>query len=431
VTASLTTTTTTTTTSTAVPQSSPILVFNSLPQLNTCAPAVISWNYAGPVEEEVSLYITNVNTQEPEQKFGRRQGGVYGFEFNIATVLANSTNYTWNSVDVPQGLYNLTASSAQPSIFLAVIPQTIFIANGANTSCLPSPSPTPFATPSRTRTGAIVGGVTGSVAFLMIVFFTLFVARSVRRKKLDNETLRQRPWGGLQSVDSHKSLNEHPMDRARTRTSSRTSLGFGLGGKASDGSADDVVYSSDEKVVSTLPFYAAPPKDQVPIGLPPLPFQTSYPPPATLNAEDEEFNPYNIPIREEPRPRANTLSAIPTKPPTIPVHARHSSIASSASMTRDLFITHSDNPVELMSLPSSPTDGKPLRRARTPRKPVPKYDAEQITVSSYNDPSGFESASNTNSPPATHLSFLGSPGSESMFGNKPFHYLIPDPPPAR
>jgi hypothetical protein len=432
--------TTTTTTSTAVAQPTPILVFNSLSQLNTCAPAVITWNYAGPIEEEVSLYLTNVNvTQEPNQPFDRQQVGGYNFVFNIATVLANSTNYTWNQVDIPQGVYNLTASSAQPSILLAVVSQTISITNGTDTSCLPSPTsgttPTTFASPSHVRRGAIAGGVAGGVAFFIILFFVFFFARAARRKKLSNENFGRRAWGGLQSVESHKFLKEQPVDRARTRTSSRTSFGFGFGGKASDGSADDVVYSPDEKIVSTLPFNAGSPKDQVPIGLPPLPFQDMYPP-AALNAGDEEFNPYNFPIREEPRSRANTLSSIPAKPPAAFAHVRHTSVPSSASITssptrRDIFATYSDNSVEMVSLPSSPTDRKPPRRVRTPRKPVPKYEGveeDNTPPSSYNDASVFESNSIRNTP-TPHLSFQGAAGSDSLFGNKTLHYLIPDPPP--
>lgn len=238
------------TSSSAAPTStSPSFVWQPIGQMFTCGQTNVRWVFTGS-PSPLTLNITNINVtqQAPLSSIGlsstsqtsasavatsttsssllvKRQFNGFGGsylpsvnEFLIAGIDPSVNNFTWTSVNVPQGWYRLYAD-VQNSV--QATSSSFFVQNGTITSCIPqfvvgapstaagssSTSPVPVATSSpssapsgHSHAGAIAGGVVGGLAFLGAVFaaiFFCFLRRRPSRSRLHDEDGGGRRWSEL------------------------------------------------------------------------------------------------------------------------------------------------------------------------------------------------------------------------------------------
>ena len=237
------------TSSSAAPTStSPSFVWQPIAQMFTCGQTNVRWVFTGS-PSLLSLNVTNINVtqQAPLSSIGpsstsltsasavavsatssslvvKRQFNGFGGsylpsvnEFIIAGIDPSVNNFTWTSVNVPQGWYQLNAN-VQNSVQASS--SSFFVQNGTITSCVPqfvvgapstagssSTSPVPVATSSpssapssHSHAGAIAGGVVGGLAFLGAVFaaiFFCFLRRRPSRSRLQDEDGGGRRWSEL------------------------------------------------------------------------------------------------------------------------------------------------------------------------------------------------------------------------------------------
>jgi hypothetical protein len=208
----------------------------------TCGQTNVRWTYTGTASP-LTLNITNVNVtqQAPLSSIGpsstsssasqasasavtvgatssalvKRQFNGFGGsflpsvnEFLIAGIDPTANNFTWTSVNVPQGWYQIFANVQNT---VQATSSSFFVQNGTNTNCVPqyavgvpvpstsasssSTSDVPLATSSpsaqssHSHAGAIAGGVVGGLAFLGVVFaiFFCFFRRRTPRTRLRDE----------------------------------------------------------------------------------------------------------------------------------------------------------------------------------------------------------------------------------------------------
>ncbi|KAF8137823.1 hypothetical protein K438DRAFT_1947106 [Mycena galopus ATCC 62051] len=117
----------------AAPSATTSFSFTSLPNMTTCEPAVISWQFSSSiVPTSFSLAVWSWSSATRVR--------------NFTTAVAPPT-FTWQAVDVPQALYQIVANWLQPNdTTLSLhgssepIPTSyataFFVSNGTNTSCL-------------------------------------------------------------------------------------------------------------------------------------------------------------------------------------------------------------------------------------------------------------------------------------------------------
>ncbi|KAI0062700.1 hypothetical protein BV25DRAFT_1915839 [Artomyces pyxidatus] len=209
------------------------LFWTPLNHLFTCGQAKLTWGHVGP-SVSMSLVVTNVGvvqqapagppnvgspavprsnaetTATPERQSG--YGGSFlqsVFETLSKSVDSSSGNYTWPSVDVPQGWYQMQAILPNSTTTIT-ISAPFFVTNGTNTSCIraaddtpssfnitstsPSSSPTSSTVSisssssavsairsSHSHAGGIAGGVFGGIACLSMVLAAL--AYRIRRRR--------------------------------------------------------------------------------------------------------------------------------------------------------------------------------------------------------------------------------------------------------
>jgi hypothetical protein len=237
------------TSSSAAPAStSPSFVWQPVAQMFTCGQTNVRWTFVGS-SSPLTLNITNINVtqQAPLSSIGpsstsqapasavtvsvaspsllKRQfngfGGSYLPSVNeilIAGIDPAVNNFTWTSVNVPQGWYQIHANVQNT---VQATSSSFFVQNGTNTNCVPqyavtapstggSSSPTshvPVATGSlssgqsgHSHAGAIAGGVVGGLAFLAVVFaaiFFCFLRRRPSRSRLRDDDGGGRRWSEL------------------------------------------------------------------------------------------------------------------------------------------------------------------------------------------------------------------------------------------
>ncbi|KAF8906773.1 hypothetical protein CPB84DRAFT_1744904 [Gymnopilus junonius] len=232
---------------------SPVFVFDSIPQAVTCQPLAFSWFYDGPTAG-FAFVVTNVgvpqdapappltsssvSTSSTRGSFTGTDGKARrAIPTGAANPLSNVTlrvvlnvdpfldAYTWPVVDVPQGWYQVNATTAVQSYTSA--PRLFFVHTGSDTSCLAavtgSPTPNPTTTPastssasttptsspvllpvggaSKVNSGAIAGATVGGVFLLAAILATWFCLQR-KGKKSGALSSRSRKWNGLSSVDS-------------------------------------------------------------------------------------------------------------------------------------------------------------------------------------------------------------------------------------
>jgi hypothetical protein len=235
------------TSSSAAPAStSPSFVWQTVGEMFTCGQTNVHWTYTGS-SSPLTLNITNINVsqQAPLSSIGpsstpqasasavtvsvtspslvKRQFNGYGGsylpsvnELIIAGIDPTVNNFTWTSVNVPQGWYQIYASVQNT---VQATSSSFFVQNGTNTNCVPqyaaaapstrssSTSHVPIATSSpssaqsgHSHAGAIAGGVVGGLAFMAAVFaaiFFCFLRRRPSRSRLRDEDGGGRRWSEL------------------------------------------------------------------------------------------------------------------------------------------------------------------------------------------------------------------------------------------
>ncbi|KAI0062699.1 hypothetical protein BV25DRAFT_1825212 [Artomyces pyxidatus] len=237
----------------SAPESTPgttLFIWRPVNIMYTCGQTEVFWGYVGP-SVPISLVITNVDVAQqapPATSTGivpsplpggaqpnnprKRQSG-YGGSYlpSISETLSSNVdpnlgNYTWPSVDVPQGWYQMQAIIPSSTITAS---SPFFVSNGTIVSCVrgadPAPpssvssavpsasSPTSTATSSsvaaiggssHSHAGAIAGGVVGGIAFLAAVLAALVYWFCRRRPSLARSTVVGAESGGDKWAIAHK-----------------------------------------------------------------------------------------------------------------------------------------------------------------------------------------------------------------------------------
>ncbi|KAJ7199241.1 hypothetical protein GGX14DRAFT_468383 [Mycena pura] len=242
-------------TSEAVP-----FVWNAIPNLVVCEPATVSWLFSPLFGESlITLSVTNFNVAQPAAPASTATGS---FSIHDATAVsrgsvsrrdlvdqeitpgfisATTHNFTWSSVNVSAGWYELQASFAEavdtissPSFYVALGFDASCLLPPASTTSLPSSAGTPASTPISTTTsggtatssgdaasssgavlpvsavstfkvnrGAIAGGVIGALAIIAAVIAAYFYLRYASASSGAPPKRRGiRRWTGLSSTDS-------------------------------------------------------------------------------------------------------------------------------------------------------------------------------------------------------------------------------------
>ena len=221
---------------------SAILTFNTINQLTTCTSTSILWFYLGP-ESPMSLTVTNLNVPQsgPSSLSGASTSTVSPGVQNPATVtvkLASALdptlmNFTWPSVNVPQGWYRLYAGIQSQSFIQTS--EAFFVSTGSNTSCLITTASTsashPLSSSSTTTTPLLVSGSSSPIntrAIVGIVFGSLVLLLAIaaiifcfRRRYKDRKLIiaggggRSKGWSGLKSTDSHLGMQAYNTEASR------------------------------------------------------------------------------------------------------------------------------------------------------------------------------------------------------------------------
>jgi hypothetical protein len=459
----------------SAPSPSPVLFFHDIGQLTTCQPGVITWVYQGPPEDLV-LLVTNSNVNQASQSpssatagavragiDGRAERNARANPGTITEALTTTTdpfglNFTWQSVNVSQGYYAIVA--AVPGFSTESSP--FFVSNGTDTSCLtastPSPSasmspssttPAPTSSPSQipdqseassgsSHVAAIVGGVIGGVVAIFAAVGCLLL-RLIKKRSARGMSSGSRRWGGLRSSDSHaepkegaggkrsRSKKTHsPSDsQAPINSASGTELGH------SPSSSENNIPSLPpvlEKPLDTGGPFATPERSTTPdpFGDAATPLPTPREPARRTSLSSRDYASYS-------RSRAGSN-------PMLPPSARRASM--------------DGHRPELIPMAQSASTSSATRR--TPRKPVPQYNATELEAAPsqgssahghstgnlnesvsghYNLKSASASVNTLSSNLGLHSPAPGSSphglGGKGEFSDpsRPVHYLIPDMPP--
>jgi len=233
--------------------------FDSISQMTTCKPAVISWLYSPVTVDdplELLLYITNDNVAQPPAPSSTATGifttpdGRRAVRRDTAVVLEITPEggidpllrtYTWPSVNVTAGWYELEATLPLPGFTEESL--SFYVANGTNVSCFAGaappasassassvPNPTSSGGPtspistggaaqtssaatlpvtsgsssSKVNRGAIAGGVIGGLAVIAAAIAAYFYLRYASASTASGASgkKRTRKWAGLGSTDS-------------------------------------------------------------------------------------------------------------------------------------------------------------------------------------------------------------------------------------
>jgi hypothetical protein len=291
------------TSSSAAPAStSPSFVWQPIAEMFTCGQTNVRWTYTGSASP-LTLNITNINVtqQAPLSSIGpsstassasslvsatspllkRQYNGFDGSylpsvnEFVIAGIDPTANNYTWTSVNVPQGWYQIFANVQNA---VQATSSSFFVQNGTNTNCVPQyavgvPVPSTGASSSSTshvpvvtsspssaqsghsHAGAIAGGVVGGLALLGVVaaIFLCFLRRRTPRARIRDEDGGRR-WSELSF-------------RKRSSNNTRSSMQKTLNPHAEQtiiGSDEEISTVGHEKAIATAQALAHPPPQQPP-----------------------------------------------------------------------------------------------------------------------------------------------------------------------
>ncbi|KAH9974653.1 hypothetical protein BGW80DRAFT_1251383 [Lactifluus volemus] len=277
-------------TSSAAANAAPTFLFQAVGEMYTCGMTTVSWGYAGP-KAPLSLNISNINVsqqapvipaltsaalQTAVARLAKRQdnnnyngyGGSYLPKINLrvgSDLDPSSGTWTWSSVIVPQGWYQMlanmqgTAQSTSNSFFVQngtitnCIPQYAVNASPSNTTVPPSASPSTNASSGHSHVGAIAGGLIGGIAFLAAAFSALlfcFLRHRRRHSRSPMDASGNGRWSALGIGKSrHSSYARSSLQKAHaglpTLEADQTILG----------SDEEISAASHEKVVDAASDY--------------------------------------------------------------------------------------------------------------------------------------------------------------------------------
>ena len=409
--------------SAAAASTSAAFAFQTVGEMFTCGQTNIRWTYTGP-SSPLTLNITNINVSQQAplsttaaasstsqsavavtvstagSQLRNRQyngfGGSYLPQVNtilVAGIDPTADNYTWNSVDVPQGWYQIYANVQNT---VQATSSSFFVLNGTNTNCVAqfgaapsasansSTSPVPGATHTSTlvapshhsNAGAIAGGVIGGIAFLaaaFCAFFYLYLRRRTSRAQHHDEDGGPRRWSEL-------SFRKTRPDTNTTSSSIRK--------PPATLEADQTIIGSDEEI-STVEQEKAIAIAQAPPQLPP-----------------------HQPIIRSQSLRNSTQTT--------------GSIGRGSANPESPGVRSSYNPPpgEAVQLERANTGGGSVHHPR--RKPAPRYDGVvgDGRSSSQSTLDFVTGNSNKGSPESDHILQHKS----SLGAVRPMHVMIPDPP---
>jgi hypothetical protein len=187
----------------------------------------------------------------------------------IAGIDPTANNWTWPSVYVPQGWYQLYANVQNT---VQSTSSSFFVQNGTNTNCVvqyaPAPSTpahsssttaVPAATNSSTsaaassghhsNAGAIAGGVIGGIAFLaaaFVAFLYWYLRRRSSRSQFHDEDNGSRRWSELAFVRKSRPGNS-------TRSSTQKAPPAVEGDQTIIGSEEEISTVGHEKAIAAAP----------------------------------------------------------------------------------------------------------------------------------------------------------------------------------
>ncbi|EPQ53716.1 hypothetical protein GLOTRDRAFT_139850 [Gloeophyllum trabeum ATCC 11539] len=406
------------TSASTAPTTTAVITLHAVENMTTCGSGTVTWDFSGSPGGDLSILVMNVNDTSHSSQY-------------LSTNLdPASETWTWSKVNVSQGWYDLEAYISYPSSSDRVSDfKQFYISNGTDTSCLlgssgsnPASTPSTSSTalpvsglpPSRhTNVGAIVGGVLGGLAglFFLLAAFLFFRTGRPSRTRARSLSAGIGPaggWGGLNSGDD---------GRGRTKAQ----------------------HLPNESVATVAPRYSPAVSE------------------SELNSVEHEkmaaargFDPvtaqalgYNVKRSSTTSSLASTV--LSSRPPSTSAHPP--GIAKRNSQSRRSLEAGSPRRVPVPPIsymppshvqdqypyPPSPQSQSPepvaLSRSastgnrRTPRKPVPKYDAAEFTDAENEVPTA---------PSSTQHQNIGLPelNHKSSFGEKKMHYILPDMPPS-
>ncbi|KAF8840061.1 hypothetical protein BDN67DRAFT_1011780 [Paxillus ammoniavirescens] len=451
----------------ASPSSSPgNLSFGVIQNMTTCTSGSIKWYYSGG-QAEFLLSATNNNvhqdTSNPRFKARQTTAGQTINQLLVDTD-ATSLSWTWPSVNLPQGWYEIQGSIPN---FSNVSSQPFFIANGSDVSCLINTSPqSSAALPSasistsastdlsESNVAGIVGGVVGAV-IVFVVFAAVFLwFRRRRRSSVRGVSMGRNGgrWGSLNSRGSNGGGSVRQLTNSHFRDHSESTGGMlqdVAGGKISatttpSGSDEDMTTGEEKLVSPTSP------------GINPFEILDT---PAHF---DRRASMYSLQsptaVAESSQKRRNSVR-MSNQSLEQQAHRIRSSMETSLYLRTERLSMPVLPPTALPRTPTSPSAGRsrdeyppspfgppPVDRSvsagagsitrRTARKPVPQYDPAELGADSASTApdtvSVFTAAAESLHSHGTGVGTEHAPSElshKASFGNgRPVHYLIPDMP---
>ncbi|KAG2107355.1 hypothetical protein BD769DRAFT_134061 [Suillus cothurnatus] len=435
---------------------------NTVKNMTTCTPGVITWTYNGS-STNILLSITNVHVLDPypQRDLTRRQNTAGQITVTLTNTSTILNSWTWPQVNQSQGWYIIKGSVASLNASSAAF----FISNGSDTACLfssssSSPGPTSTATTVEASSmtlsvGKIVGIVVGSLAGLLflvlaIAYYLCRQRRTPSRGSKPKQNVRRRRWSSLKSNDSAARSLAGGNDSSTYSHGHSDTLGEILivadSGKASEttttrGSNEYHGSHGEEKEAHPHSPRGKTPVDAIDNPLSryisvhslqdPCPFPD---PPSRGGTTRTRLTPARYSEQSLELQAARIRSSMEnsmylrTERFSLPVLADPTPhTPTSPSRGRD---EYPPSPAAETSARRSPSTGAVSAR-RTSRKPVPHYDASEFhddLRSGVDNQSMFTAGESSHSHGLESLSPLHA---VSGLSHNRIHYLIPDMPPPR
>ncbi|KAL1664996.1 hypothetical protein GGF50DRAFT_101145 [Schizophyllum commune] len=487
----LTTTTGTTTTSagSSTATLSPTFIFSSVDEMSTCEGADIKWVYAGP-DAQVRLEISSIDVIQSAAPSSttsqtvsrslhltmsdgtltparREATGIItseaaspssgGITSLISTdIRASARTFTWSSVEVPQGWYNLNASIPSRN-YVANLSPSFYVRNGADTSCLLGASTTTTSGSQGAETsssatgssatavavgasssnpvdaGTIAGAVIGSIAGVTLLAgaFLWFLCRRRRQHKrtpsgVETASMRQtkpskqpKPY----ATNGPFGLQHHHRSSDGSQGHILSHASHGSASESTVGACTSPTSESEEKLESAVPTRAnsheqrrsaeAPRRASTEHRRTP-----SYPP----QAPTPEVTPPAAAVTRAPTTRKTPRKPVPSyiaaeETGSAPASPTTPAAAASASSAPALVHRSSDNSVKgSVNTVDTPSGGKTSRR----RSLQAKGEADRGRVGHYAVGSARSATLDPTRPDLKN---------KNSWDERPMHFLIPDMPP--
>ncbi|KAG6334206.1 hypothetical protein ID866_4877 [Astraeus odoratus] len=447
----------TSTTSSASPSpSSTNLSFNAVKNMTTCTSAPITWKYGGN-QTNLVLAVTNNSVDQHLDGLSRRQGTTTTVLQTLASVNAQAGSWTWGSVNVSQGWYEIQGSLGSA----ITLSSPFYVSTGSNVSCLPSSSAaSPSTSPDpvsntvsagSNKTGTIVGSVVGIMAGISLLVALIFWLRRRKRTSVRGEIIAPNvgKWGSLTSNTSslRRKSNDFANRHYHGHTDSTTGmLSMVAGAKVANadqpGDFGEHVAEAGESE-KTHSSYSHSPIGKNPFDSPVLPdrhesLSYSQCPIAAVDrscSRKRSLRTSNAALEQQAqriRSSMETSMHLRTERLSMPIIAPVTLERSPTSPIRRA----ADNPVgtEPTTVQRSASTGGSTTR-RTPRKPVPHYDPSELPDHDANDTHSTATGAGGSSASNSAEAVIAAPTSEvarfpSLGRGRPVHYLIPDLPPS-